>query len=167
MKLIRLPILLAVLSFALISSGPIGCSTTGANTGQTVQKVSLVLRTAANAGAVLAIKDNPDNRKHVELAVTILDQLLVSGSYKPGELVAALEPVIKELRKPEVNLAVNTALNLYEGLYGDYVRGKIGGNENAQILLTALRDGARAGLVPNSTGLLPPPAPTTELPVKK
>lgn len=140
-----LPIIL--LTFALITIGPIGCATTGANTQQTVEKVSLVLKTTANAGVLLAIKDNADNKKHVELAITILDQLILSGNYKPGELVAALEPVIKELKKPEINLAVNTALNLYEGLYGDYVRGKIGGNENAKVLLTALRDGAKAGLV--------------------
>lgn len=144
-KILPIVLLASLIAF----TGPIGCATTGANTEQTVQKVSLVLRTSANAAAVLAIQDNKDNAQHIQLAVTILDQFILTGEYKPGELVAALQPAIKELKDPLVSLAVNTALNLYEGLYGDYVKNKIGGNDNAKVLLTALRDGAKAAL-PNN-----------------
>lgn len=155
---IVLTIILCAIVFFLTTG--IGCATTGGNSQQTMQNVSLVLNTAANAAAIIAIKDNPDNRKHVELAVTILDNLLVGGTYEPGAVVSALQPVIKELRKPEINLAVNTALNLYNALYGSRVKDKIGGNANAKLLLTALRDGvkmaAQTGNVNNPSGVEPP-----------
>lgn len=124
--------------------GTTGCATTGANSQQRIQNAALAINTAANAAAVIAIQKKADNKRHVELAVAVLDNLLVGQTYEPGAITAALQPSIKELNDPTITLAVNTALNLYNALYGSYVKGKIGSNENARLLLTALRDGAKA-----------------------
>lgn len=137
---------IVILTCLFVAFGPIGCATTGGNSQQTVLKVSSILKTSANAAVVFAIQDDANNKRHVELAVTILDQFILDGSYEPGKLVAALEPSIKELKKPLVRLVVNGVLNSYQLLYADYVKGRIGGNENAKVLLTALRDGAKDGL---------------------
>lgn len=127
-----------------------GCATTGGTADgpqidqETLNNASVILRSAARNAAALAIQDNPDAIKGVKLAVAALDTFLVGDSYAPGELVKALEPVVKEVRDVKVALAVNTVTDLYEVFFGRYVKGQIAtaANGNAALFLVALRDGA-------------------------
>lgn len=143
-----------LLTTVLLVGMTTGCATTG-GTGdgpqidqQTLNDASIILRNAARSAGALAIQDNPDAVKHVKLAVAVLDTFLVGDNYAPGELVKALEPVIKEVEDVKIALAVNTVTDLYEVFFGRYVKGQVSGaaNGNAALFLVALRDGAQQAL---------------------
>jgi len=145
MKKIKILFVLA----GLISLGFLtGCATTN-GTGvdqQTLNDSAIILRNAARNASALAISKKDDNKKYVQLAVATLDTFLVGNDYTPGALTKALEPLIKEVKTVEVNLAINTVIDLYEVFYGRYVKSKVAANENALLFLKALRDGAQQGL---------------------
>jgi hypothetical protein len=115
---------------------------------QTLETAAIVLRNTARNAAALAIQEKPENRKYVQLAVTTMDQFLTGSDYTPGELVKALEPVLKEVKDLKVALAVNTVTDLYDAFFGRYVKGQIAGaaNGNALLFLTNLRQGAAEAL---------------------
>jgi hypothetical protein len=130
--------------FAVILA--MGCAHTPEDRVQTIQDASIILRNVARGAAAVAVDENPANKKHVQLAVATLDTFLTGEDYTPDALVKALEPVLKEVRDVKVNLAINTAIDLYDVLYGRHVRRKVQSDETARLFLTALRDGAKQAL---------------------
>lgn len=143
-------VMLAVAMLIPIGTLPLltGCATTstGQVDEQTIQDVAIALRSAARSASLLAVEDNADNVKYVQLAVTVLDQFLVGDDYTPGALVKALEPVLKDVNDAKIKIAINTVTDLYEAFYGRYVRGQVKANATAFLLLKYIRDGAAAAL---------------------
>lgn len=139
-----LPVLALSLGLLLGS----GCTTLTTTQQQTLDQTAAVLRGAARGVAVLAIADNPDNTAKVKAAVTTLDALILSGNYDSPSVLTAFDPLIKQIAKPEVRLAVGTTLDLYQIFVGRYVVGQVNGNPVAKQLLTALRDGGAQALPP-------------------
>lgn len=124
-----------------------GCASIGENANQpNKQDAAVILRTAARGAATVAISKDADNKTHVALALSALEVFLVGNDYTPGALTKALEPTFKELKNPEIALALNTVIDLYDVFYGRYVKGQISRNETALLFLTALRDGAKQAL---------------------
>jgi hypothetical protein len=126
-----------------------GCVTTPGTTGidpQAIKDSAVILKNAARDASALAIGENPDNAKIVNLVVTGLDTFLLGTDYTPGALTKAISPMVKEVKDVKVNLAINTVLDLYQVYYGRYVKQQIAANDNAVLFLTSLRDGASQGL---------------------
>ena len=142
--------LLAVLLCAFLAST--GCVTlpNGTIDPKTIQKSAIVLKTATASAVVIALdKDKKNARKYADLAKTILDSLLVetNSTYSPAVLQAKMSALpIKELQSPEAKVAIFSALGLYEAFYGDYVRNRIAGKQNAVLFITAMRDGVKMAL---------------------
>lgn len=136
-------IVIAVASIAFLT----GCASTGGLSKQNTQDAAIILRTAARGAATVAIAKNPDNTKYVQLSVAAMDTFLVNGNYQPGALVKSLSPMVKEVKSPEVALAINSVTDLYEVFYGRYAKNQIAQNETASLFITALRDGAQSALV--------------------
>lgn len=135
-----------ILGLALLI-GP-GCSTLSTSQTQTLEQSAVILRSAARGAAVLAISENPANVAKVRAAVTSLDALLVSGNFDSAAVLAVFDPLIKQIQKPEIRLAVGTTLDLYQLLIGRYVVGQVNSNPVAKSLLQALRDGGQQALPP-------------------
>ena len=143
--------LLALLLTVSVFTIP-GCTTVG-GTGdpvvsqQTLNDAAIILRGAARGAAAIAIQEKPDTRKYVQLAVTILDQLILDeGNYTPGALVDALKPVLKEVNDVKIAIAINTVTDLYEVFYGRYIKARLKEKENAYMFIKSLRDGAASAL---------------------
>ncbi len=111
-------------------------------------KTAILLKNTTSSSLVLVIAKNGENaRSYVDAVKSTIDQLLLTNAPTPVNLQKALYKLpIKELKKPEAVLALNVLLTAYELYYGDYVKGRIGGNETASQLLTAIRDGANDAL---------------------
>jgi hypothetical protein len=147
----KIKTLLALVAASVLSlSFLAGCKTTpdGSSgiTPQQIQDSGVVLKNLARSTSLLAIEKDQDNRKYVGLAVDALDTFLVGTNYSPGLLSTRLEVVFKEVRDVKIQIAMNSALDLYEIYYGRYVRDQVSGNETARILLTSLRDGAHEAM---------------------
>lgn len=127
--------------------GP-GCTTLTPPQQQTLDEAAVVLRSAARGAGVLAISENPANAAKVRAAVTTLDALILSGNYDSAAVLTAFDPLMKQIQKPEIRLAVGTTLDLYQLLIGRYVVGQVNSNPVAKALLTALRDGGQQALPP-------------------
>lgn len=111
-----------------------------------LEKLTAILKLAVSDAVVIAAEDRKaETRGHILLARSILDGLLLSGKTTPSDVGAALAAELK-IAKPEVRLAINTALGLYEVYYGDYVKGKIDQNVYAAYLLKGAVDGIDRGL---------------------
>jgi hypothetical protein len=146
--------LLIVSVIALTLGFAIGCATAPANATpeqiaavqaanqQKLNDSAVILRNLARTSATLAISDDQSNAKHVKLAVVTLETFLTGASYEPGALTTAMQPVLKEIKDPKINLAVNSILDLYQIFYGRIAKDKISQNEIARTLLTAIHDGA-------------------------
>lgn len=129
-----------------------GCMTTKAPDGTTVvdtnrvEKLALVLKTTVSDVVILAAEDRKqETRNRIILARNIINGLIATGDTTPSDLQNALAPQLRDA-KPEVKVAVNTAISLFEIYYGDYVKGKVGGNFYAARFLTATVEGIDRGL---------------------
>jgi hypothetical protein len=144
----KLSLILTVALMAISITTFSGCATAGGPTvdQQTIADSAIILKGAARSASALAIQKDVKNKQYVQLAVTTLETFVVGTDYTPGALTQALSPMIKDLNKVEISLAVNTVLDLYNIYYGRYVKGKIAGNETAVLFLTALHDGAKEGI---------------------
>jgi len=150
MKKIK-PLFAAVALMAVVAA-PLTL-TTGCVTGpdgqpdeQTIQDAAVILRGTARSAAAIAIDENPENTKYVQLAVTVLDQFLVGDEYTPGALVDALEPITAKVSDVKIKVALNTMTDLYEIFYGRYVRGQFKGKSTAFLMVKYMRDGAAQAL---------------------
>ena len=138
----------------IVSFGTTGCSTVnpdGTTSGpvldeQTLADAALILRGTARSAAVLALEDKPSSRKGVELAVSVLDNLIIGETYTPGDVTEKMKPIIKEAGDPKIALAVNAVLDTYTIFYGRYAKGQIRQNQTAALFLTALLNGAKDAL---------------------
>jgi len=142
---------LALLLIGLTSLNT-GCMTTKAPDGSTVvdtnrvDKLANVLKTAVSDVVILAAEDRKqETRNNILLARNIINGLIASGETTPGSLQDALAPQLRNA-KPEVKVAISTAIGLFEVYYGDYVKGKVGGNIYAAKFLTAAVEGIDRGL---------------------
>jgi len=129
-----------------------GCMTTKAPDGTTVvdtnrvEKLAAVLKTTVSDVVILAAEDRKqETRNHIILARNVINGLIATGDTTPSSLQDALGPQLRNA-KPEVKVAISTALGLFEIYYGDYVKGKIGGNIYAAKFLTAAVEGIDRGL---------------------
>ena len=150
MMLKTVAVTIVICAVALFALG--GCASTPTDPSQpqaesqNLDEASTALRIASRGAATYAITKDAKNEQHVRLAVTVLDEFLVGNAYTPGALSDALKPHFKELRDPGIKLAIDTALDFYQIFYGRTVRGKVGEQAAARLLITALRDGARDAL---------------------
>lgn len=113
---------------------------------QTLQDAAVILRGTARSAAVLALEDKPSARKGVELAASVLENLVIGETYTPGDVTEKMKPIIKEVNDPKIALAVNAVLDTYTIFYGRYAKGQIRQNATAALFLNALKDGAKDAL---------------------
>lgn len=137
----------------IVSFGVTGCKTPNPDgtsgpvfDEQTLQDAAVILRGTARSAAVLALEDKPSSRKGVELAVSVLDNLIIGESYVPGDVAEKMKPILKEVNDPKVALAVNAVLDTYTIFYGRYAKGQIRQNQTAALFLNALLLGAKDAL---------------------
>ena len=141
--------LIAMLALAaVVALGFTGCATTTGNqppaiTQAQLEKSAVLLKGSVRAGLLLVIQKNGTNAQaYVCAAGEVLNVVLGGTNYTPGLLEQRLAKLpVKELKKAEVQLAISTILTAYEIYYGDYVSGRIGGQQVAFTLLSAVRDG--------------------------
>ena len=138
-----LPTLLALTLLLAIAPG---CKTLTPGQQDTLADAADAVRTTADGVVTLAIANDPDNRAIIQATVTALDQLLLATSYEPAKVEAALTPIWKRLKDPNVAFGMRTVLTAYQVAVRRWVVGTIDGNQVARTLLTALRDGANAAL---------------------
>jgi hypothetical protein len=132
----------------IVAVGVTGCATTTGNPPQITQaqldKSAVLLKGSVRAGLLLVIQKNGTNAQaYVCAAGEVLNVVLGGTNYAPGALEKRLYALpSKDLKKAEVQLALSTILTAYEIYYSDYVAGRIGGQQVAFTLLSAVRDGA-------------------------
>lgn len=154
MKLIRIVQLIAVTALLLtgcshLSSKPIGAETPAeaeARALQSREDAARILKVATSAAAEVALQKDLDNRRHIELAVAILETFLIGTDYSPDALTKALAPVFKEVRDPAIELAIKFAGESYQIAYGRHAKNRIAQNQTAFLFLQAIRDGAKDSL---------------------
>jgi hypothetical protein len=117
-----------------------------AQNAKTISRIALSLKTASRGAAAVAILKDPKNRENVQLAVTALNTFLVGTDYSPGALSSALKNNVKEVGDPQIQIAVDMVIDLYEAAWGEQAKGKIAQNAIAAAFLNALRDGAQEAL---------------------
>lgn len=143
-------LIVALALAAVVAVGFTGCATTSGNsqppaiTQAQLDKTAVLLKGTVRAGLLIVIDKHGTNaQNYVCLAGEALNVVLNSSTnYTPGALEARLYKLpVNGLKKAEVQLAVSSILTAYEIYYADYVSGRIGGNQVAFTLLSAVRDG--------------------------
>lgn len=139
-----------------VTSSLTGCATTGGTPGvidtNKLAKGAILLKTTVSSSIIVATEKDTNAVTYIKMVGGLLDAIIGGTDFTPQKLEKALSELnIKELKKPEARIAINTVLGLYEIYYGDYVRGRLEGNQTALVLLRAIRDGINQGL-----GLPPP-----------
>ena len=149
---IALGIVIAI-SVAATSSLMTGCSTTGGSTTpgtidtNKLQKGAILLKSTVSSSVIVATDKDTNAVVYIKMVGGLLDAIIGGTDYTPAKIEKAISELnIKELKKPEARIAINTVLSLYEIYYGDYVRGRLEGNQTALVLLGAIRDGINQGL---------------------
>lgn len=141
--------LIAMLALAaVVALGFTGCATTSGNspaiTPAQLEKSAILIKGTVRSSLLLVIDKNGTNaQNYVCLAGEALNVVLSSSTnYTPGALEARLAKLpVNGLKKAEAQLAISSILTVYEIYYADYVAGRIGGNQVAFTLLSAIRDG--------------------------
>lgn len=142
--------LIAMLALAaVVALGFTGCATTPGNppaiTPAQLEKSAVLIKGTVRASLILVIDKNGTNAQNYVCLVGEALNLVLSSStnYTPGALEARLSKLpVSGLKKAEAQLAISSILTVYEIYYADYVSGRIGGNQVAFTLLSAVRDGA-------------------------
>lgn len=143
-------LIVALALAAVVAVGFTGCTTTSGNsqppaiTQAQLDKTAVLLKGTVRAGLLIVIDKNGTNaQNYICLAGETLNVVLNSSTnYTPGALEDRLYKLpVNGLKKAEVQLAVSSILTAYEIYYADYVSGRIGGNQVAFTLLSAVRDG--------------------------
>lgn len=153
MKRILFP-LLAVLALPILNTG---CTTLTEPQAESLNRTSRFVEGLAYDAGRLALSLKPENRQHVEQAVTAIDQLLLSEVYDPSAVKEALRPVFAKIKDPWVELACNQAVNAYDLAVGQFVKGEIAKSPVAHDLLAALRDGGKRALNPGGADTMSVP----------
>jgi len=151
---------------AVVALGLTGCVTTTGNqppaiTQAQLDKSAVLLKGSVRAGLLIVIEKKGTNAQaYVCAAGEALNAILGGTNYTPGLLEQRLSKLpVKNLKKAEVQLAISTILTAYEIYYGDYVSGRIGGNQVAFTLLSAVRDGVTGACAFSEGGGGTPPPP--------
>ncbi len=130
-----------VLTTGCVSPG--GAGTNVVNQG-TIDATAVLLKGAAQAGALAAIQNDKGNAKYFELAADSISTFLTTTNYTPGAFQNALMGVIGNsgaLTNAYVTIGIGTVIDLYQLYYGQYVKGQINGNAYAGEFLTAIQNG--------------------------
>lgn len=127
-----------------------GCKTTDGQPVYTVdkaQKVAAVLKSTARSGVVIAWTKDKNSTPYFKASALALAKFVTGSDLSPTALQLALqETSIRELKTVEAQLAMNTAIGLYEVFWGDMVRERVTGNEPLKVTLQGLVDGILLGV---------------------
>ena len=113
---------------------------------QKIDRLARVLSITTSSAVTIAAEDRKQETRDAILeARRIVASLAASGDISIEEFVARLTPLWNDA-KPEVRLALNSALSLLQVYYSDYVVHLPTGNENAVKFLNAVVAGIDQGL---------------------
>jgi hypothetical protein len=128
----------------------------------TLSSLNLPALTNAIALAVppavnLAVSQEPQARAYLADAAVVINLVLASGSYDPNSLNAALNTLgVKEVRTPQAQAAIDAAVALYKGMYGQVVEAQLDKVTWLPPILKAIADGITEGL---ARPVMPPLTP--------
>lgn len=90
---------------------------------QTAKDAAIILKGSTRSATILALENHPEKaRQYINLTVEALDSFILQQDKSPTAFRRALEPVVKEASEPEIQIAVNTVLDLYEIFYGRHIK---------------------------------------------
>lgn len=143
--------LLLIVTLPVLVIAP-GCATTSTPTTpvytvEKAHKVAAVLTSTARSGVVIAYTKDPNSTAYMKAVATGLATFVTSSDMSPGALQVALSATsIKELKTIEGQLALNTAIGIYEVFWGDMVRDNVSANVPAKVTIQGLIDGLLLGV---------------------
>ena len=128
-----------------------GCKTVDNN----IEDAAPFIKLGAITGVKVAWQQNEGEdfrEKYTNImynAVIVLDDLVLSDTFNSGEVVEALGNALKvnELQdNPEIKLAAELVLDLYEVKYKELAKRGVDKNEVAKIVLVSITDGIKKAL---------------------
>ncbi len=158
--------IIGILCAVLIVFGPAfflsGCATTNPTPGPVTpyyttnkaQQVAVALKGIVRSGVVMAYAQDTNSLAYCRAAGIALNQFVLGKDLSPTALNNALaNSSAKEFKTPEIQLAITTAVGLYEVFFNDMVQANITDNSPLKITLTGFVDGINAG-VADATGFV-------------
>lgn len=113
---------------------------------QKIDRLARVLSITTSSAVTIAAEDRKQStRDAIVEARRIISGLATSGEISIEEFIARLTPLYNDA-KPEVRVALNSALSLLQVYYSDYVVNLPAGNANAVKFLNAVVAGIDQGL---------------------
>jgi len=123
-----------------------GSSTNSVDTN-TINATAIILRAAAQDGAVIAMQDDPTTKQYFELATVAMSTFLTGKDYSPAAFQTALLALnVPALTNAWVQIGLGTVIDLYQLYFGQYAQNAVNGNEIASAFITAIQDGFNAAL---------------------
>jgi hypothetical protein len=150
MKKILTYISLTILGLASILTT--GCSSL---TPSQVNTAALLLQQASYQGAAYAIKQDTNNAKWFALADSSIKTFATGQDLSPAAFELQLASISPQLQNQWVQLAIDTTIVTYDGLYGQYVISQVNSNAVAKQFLTSITTGFDQALGTNTVTASP------------
>lgn len=141
--------LLPVLAALVIPLTFTGCTTPGAQTSVTITpaRMGLIAELAAFDGATLYLAQHPEQRPAFDAALGALTLLKSGTNATPADVKVALDQLpIKELKGPQGDVTVGTAVILYDAFVREHVN--LDSNEWLRPAIEGLHRGLARALPP-------------------
>lgn len=140
----------AVIASIVGTTGLTGCATTGSGTNsvptltpQQLTNTAILVKGTTASALLLVVQKNTNAIPYICASADALSLFVSGGDLTPAKLQADLQKLpIKGISKPEAGLVISTVVTAYQLYFADYVQNKVGGNQIASVLLSAIRDGA-------------------------